>query len=44
MRLGVPVASPITAFAVCCWLAEGLLQPLARNRFRLIDPCDSQRP
>jgi hypothetical protein len=24
MRLGVPVASPITAFAVCCRLAEGL--------------------
>jgi hypothetical protein len=29
MRLGVPVASPITAFAVCCCRAEGLLQPLA---------------
>ena len=29
MRLGVPVASPITAFAVCCCRAEGSLQPLA---------------
>src|SRR5260370_36408328 len=29
MRLGVPTASPITAFAVCCCRAEGLLQPLA---------------
>jgi hypothetical protein len=29
MRLGVPTASRITAFAVCCCRAEGLLQPLA---------------
>ena len=29
MRLGVPVASPITAFAVCCCLEEELLQRLA---------------
>jgi hypothetical protein len=57
MRLGVPVASPITAFAACCCLAERSLQPpagalpnaqlsrarghFARNRFRLIDPCDT---
>ena len=27
--MGVPVASRITVLAVCCCLAEGLLQPLA---------------
>jgi IS30 family transposase len=32
MRLGVPMASPITAFAVCCCLASGGITPAARRR------------